>query len=113
VDVTVSLTVDPDPPVVGESAVLFCSSTGDALAVTRTLEQLDGAPVTLEPLSEGVATFTPGEAGELTFQCTGQTQDGVQSEPSIVMVSAVEPPDDDDDGRRPPRRDPGDDSPAP
>jgi len=99
VDVAVSLQVDSDPVVAGETAILFCSSVGEAEAVTRTLEQVDGSPVTLSPLSEGVATFVPTEVGDLTFSCTGSSETGRQSQPSLATVSVVAA--DDDDGRTP------------
>lgn len=103
VDVAVSLQVDPDPAVVGETAILFCSNVGEAETVTRTLEQVDGSPVTLDPLAEGVATFLPTEIGELTFSCVGSTDAGRQSQPSVVTVSVVAAADDDgdNDGRIP------------
>ncbi len=98
----VSLEVEPDPVVVEGAGILSCSSVGEAAAVTFTLEQLDGTPVTLMPLAEGVALFTPTEAGELTFRCVGTTEDGRASEPSDLIVSVTEPPDD-TDGDGPPR----------
>ena len=120
VDVSVSFQVDPDPAVLGESAILFCSSVGETEAVTLTLEQVDGPMVTLSPLSEGVATFTPQEIGELAFSCVGATEEGRQSEPSVVTVSVTASPngngndntnendngtdnENDNNGRRPPR----------
>jgi len=119
-DVAVSLQVDPDPAVLGESAILFCSSVGETEAVTRTLEQVDGPTVTLSPLAEGVATFTPEEVGELTFSCVGATEEDRQSEASVVTVSVIVSPDgngndntndndngadneNDNNGRQPPR----------
>lgn len=96
VNAAVSLTVDPDPVVIGEMAILFCSSTGEVEAVTRTLEQNSGAEVTLSPLSEGVATFVAAEVGDLTFQCVGATETGQQTEPSEVTVSAIAAPADND-----------------
>lgn len=103
-DVAVSLTVDPDPPIVGEEAILFCSSVGEAEAVTRGVEQVEGPSVTLSVLSEGVATFSPTEVGELTFSCTGETASGRPSEASVVTVSVVMPPDDTGDGDDRPSR---------
>ncbi len=104
----VSLGVEPDPVVVEGMGILSCTSVGDAEAVTFTFEQLDGTPVTLGQLAEGVAMFTAPEAGELTFRCFGMTEDGRVSEPSDLIVSVIDPPDttDDengDDGGRPPR----------
>lgn len=104
----VSLEVDPDPVVVEGAGILSCSSVGDAEAVTFTLEQLDGTPVTLTQLAEGVALFTPAEVGELTFRCVGTTEDGRVSEPSDLTVTVAAPPDgsdgdNGDDGGRPPR----------
>lgn len=96
VDAAVSLTVDPNPVVIGVTAILFCTSTGEVEAVTRTLEQNSGVSVTLSPLSEGVATFVAAEVGDLTFQCVGTTDAGQQTEPSEVTVSAVAPPTDND-----------------
>jgi hypothetical protein len=96
VDASVLLTVDPDPVVVGETAILFCSTTGEVEATTRTLEQTAGATVTLSPLSEGVATFVAAEVGDLAFQCIGVTDAGAQTEPSEVAVSVVAAPDDND-----------------
>lgn len=118
VDVAVSLQVDPDPAVLGESAILFCSSVGETEAVTLTLEQVDGPTVPLSPLAEGVATFTPEEVGELAFSCVGATEEDRQSEPSVVTVSVIASPngngndnvndngadnENDNNGRRPPR----------
>lgn len=101
----VSLEVEPDPVVVEGAGILSCSSVGDADAVAFTLEQLDGSPVTLTQLAEGVASFTPAETGELTFRCVGTTEDGRASEPSDLTVSVAEPPDGEngDDGGRTPR----------
>lgn len=108
--VVVSLTADPDPAVVGAATILSCSSAGETEAVTRTIEQLDGATVSLTVGEEGVATFTPDEVGELTFQCIGAGEDGRRSAPMVLTVSVIPPPDDTDnenddiDGdRRPPR----------
>lgn len=92
--VVVSLEVDPDPAVVGETTILLCSSVGGTEATTRTLEQIDGDPVTLTVLDEGAASFTPDEVGELTFRCVGESGDGRASEPSVVTVSVTSPSDD-------------------
>jgi hypothetical protein len=92
-NVTVSLVIDPNPIEVGESTVLFCASTGDVDAITRTLEQVEGPVAALDPLSEGVATITPEEPGELTFRCVGETEDGVASAPSEATVTIVTPSD--------------------
>jgi hypothetical protein len=100
VNVAVALQIDPSPVVVGETAILFCSSVGETEAVTRTLEQVDGATVTLAPLSEGVATFVSNDVGDLTFSCTGATEAGQQSQPSVAAVSVVTA---DDNGDRPAR----------
>ena len=78
--------------------------------MTRTIEQLDGATVSLTVGEEGVATFTPDEVGELTFQCIGAGEGGRRSAPMVLTVSVIPPPDDTDNGtddmdgdRRPPR----------
>lgn len=109
VDVAVSLVVKPDPAVVGDEAALLCTSVGESEAVTFVLEQVDGSPVTLSSLLEGVATFIPGEVGDLTFSCVGETESGVQSEPSVVTVSVIaasdEGDEDEDDGRPPSKPD--------
>lgn len=86
---TVLLTIDPSQIAVGDSAVLFCASTGEAAAVTRTLSQVDGPAVTLDSLSEGVATITPDELGDFTFNCVGGTADGVISELSVATLTVV------------------------
>ena len=102
IDVAVSLTVEPIPTIVGESATLTCTSVGETEAVTLTLDEVGGATVTLASVAEGIATFTPAETGELTFQCIGRTEGGVPSEPDGVTI-AVEEPDDGNGGRPPPR----------
>ena len=104
--VAVSLTADPDPAVVGSATILSCSSVGETAAMTRTIEQLDGATVSLTVGGEGVATFTPDEVGELTFQCIGTGEDGRRSAPTVLTVSVIPAPDDTDNAngdRRPPR----------
>lgn len=87
--VAVSLSVDPDPIVIGGTAILFCASVGETQAVTRTLEQTDGDTVTLSPISEGVATFIPDQIGDLSFSCTGESEAGDRGPPSTVSVSVV------------------------
>jgi len=108
--VTVSLSLDPDPPVIGDSAMLECVSIGGTVTETRTIEQTHGAAVELTFASEGVATFTPAESGEITFTCVGRSAGGRESEPSIVTAVVFDPDDpgdgntnDNDDGRRPGR----------
>lgn len=102
-DVAVSLSVDPEPPIVGEQATVVCRSVGETVAETRTMEQADGAPVELTFASEGVATFTPGEPGDLTFTCIGLSAGSRESEASTLTVTVVSPSDNDDDngGREP------------
>lgn len=109
-DVAVSLSVEPDPPLVGELATLVCRSIGETVTETRTIEQADGVPVELTFSSEGVATFTPTEPGELSFTCIGQSAGGRESEPDAVTVTVISPSGDgdgdntnDNDGRRPGR----------
>ena len=94
--VAVSLSVEPDSPVVGESAMLVCRSTGETVAEVRTIEQTDGTVVELNLVSEGVSTFTPDEPGEFTFTCVGDSRGGQESEPSTLIVTVVSPSDDTD-----------------
>lgn len=102
--VDVLLDVQPDPPVVGETATLTCTSIGDREATTLTLEQVDDASsVALTVTDEGVATFTPAEAGDLTFRCTGTSEDGERRVTRALTVTVTEAPDD-GDGRDSPRR---------
>ncbi len=102
-DVAVSLSVDPDPPVVGEQATIVCRSVGETVTETRTMEQVGGAPVELTFASEGVATFTPAEPGDLTFICVGLSAGGRESETSTLTVTVISPSDNDNDngGREP------------
>lgn len=93
-EVSVELTVDPNPVTLGEDAILFCTSTGTSEAATLSLAQTAGATVTLSVLTQGVATFTALQTGTLTFQCIGRSVDGLSSDPSVVTVTVEE-----DDGR--------------
>ncbi len=101
----VLLAVEPDPAVVGETATLTCTSVGDREATTLTLEQADDASsVTLTVTGEGVADFTPVEVGDLTFRCTGTSEDGQRRATRALTVTVTEAPDDGDDhdpSRRP------------
>jgi len=88
--VAVSMTVDPSPITVGETATLTCSSTGEVAATTLALSQTAGPDVTLASLSPGVATFTPEATGTLTFTCTGRSSGGRVSKPFAVTVTVEE-----------------------
>ena len=94
--VAVSLSVDRGSPVVGESVMLVCRSTGETVAEARTITQADGTVVELDLLSEGVVTFTPEEPGEVTFTCVGESRGGQESEPDTLIVTVVSPSDDTD-----------------
>jgi len=110
-DVTVSLSLEPDPPVVDESAMLVCRSIGETVTATRTIEQTGGTAVELTLAAEGVATFTPTETGDLSFTCVGESAGGRESAPSTITTTVVSDPNDpgngntndNDDGRRPGR----------
>ena len=94
-DVAVSVSVSPDPPVAGEEATIACRSIGETVAETRTMEQTGGALVELDFVSEGVATFTPAQPGELSFTCVGRSAGGRESEPDTLTVLVLSEPDDD------------------
>lgn len=99
--VAVSLSVRPSPIVLGEEVTVVCASVGGVEAVAFTVGQLEGRPVTLTAVSEGVATFIPEEDGELTFRCIGQTADGEQSAPIDTTITV--PSSSDDGGADGPR----------
>jgi hypothetical protein len=108
-DVVVSLSVTPDPPVLGESAMVVCRSIGETVAATRILEQTGDVTVQFTLETEGVGTFTPTEDAVLEFTCTGQSAGGRDSEPAVLTVTVGSPDDttdnaNDNGGRRPPGR---------
>lgn len=91
--VDVLLEVHPDPPIVGETATLTCTSIGDREATTLTWEEVDDASsVTLTVTGEGEADFTPLEVGELTFRCTGTSEDGQRRVTRALTVTVTEAP---------------------
>lgn len=86
-DVAVLLSVDPDPPVVLEPAIIVCTSVGGVESTTMSLLQLAGPSVSLTPVSPGVISFTPQQTGDLTFQCVGTSSAGQQSLPTTLTVT--------------------------
>ncbi len=99
--VSVTINVDPDPAVAGESVIILCTSTDSIDATSFALEQVDGPPVSLEFFGEGAASFTPDVEGTLTFECIGEGPNGLASDPVTVDVEVTAEPD--PDGGRPPR----------
>ena len=91
IDIAVSLSASPNPVLVGETVTLQCTSVG-AETVSPSIVQTDGPMVELNPVSEGEATFTAGEEGELEFRCIGEGPGEIPSAPSFVTVEVEELP---------------------
>ena len=98
--VVVQLTADTDEVVAGTTATLTCRSIGETPAVSTSFQQTAGTSLELTPIGGGQVTFTPGEAGDFTFRCTGASPGGASSEPSDLTVTVAA----DQGGGRPPRR---------
>jgi len=90
-EVEVALSADPRSPTVGDEVTLTCTSVGGAEAVSFVIDQLDGTPLDITPVSEGVATVSPDATGEYTFRCTGEDADGSRSDPAVLDVT-IRPP---------------------
>ncbi len=88
--VAVSLTVSPILVEVGQGVTLTCSSAGTEETTTLAIEQVDGDAMTLVDVADGVASFTPETAGDLTFECIGETDDGERSDADVVTVVVVD-----------------------
>jgi hypothetical protein len=98
VGISVSLEADPDPALVGEPVTLTCTSVGEIDPAVLAIAQVDGGDVELTDVSDGVATFTPTQIGDLTFRCVGESTTGQQSEAAFVTVGVtLSPPANDND----------------
>lgn len=92
--VAVELSIDPNPPVVGQEAVLTCTSVGEVAAVVLSVAEVDGDTVTpLDVDVPGVAPITPTTAGEMTFSCVGAALTGDTTEPLLLTVTVEPAPD--------------------
>jgi hypothetical protein len=100
VGVSVALTASTATALVGEEVTLTCTNNGTIPSTLLAITQTDGAVVDLTSASDGVATFTPTEIGDLTFRCVGEAETGEQGEPTFltIPVNQTEPPDGGDDG---------------
>ena len=61
-------------------------------SATLTISQVDGATVELSSSAQGVATFTPGSGGELSFRCTAQNDSGEQALSDALLVTVTPDP---------------------
>ncbi len=96
-NIAVTLEASPADPAAGDTITLTCE-TGRVIANgTRTIEQVDGEPVELDVVAEGVATFTPSGGEDLSFRCTAVSGDGEQAESSLLAIAVPPSTDDQDD----------------
>lgn len=90
VDVEVSLLVNPEEAVIGNSVLMTCSSVGDEPAVGLTITQTAGETVELIPILPGIVAFDAETVGTFTFECVGESTSGVATEPVIGTVTVSE-----------------------
>ena len=100
-NIAVILEASPAEPAAGDTVTLTCE-TGRVIANgTRTIEQVDGEPVELDVVAEGVATFTPTGGEDLSFRCIAASGEGEQAESGLLAIavppSTDDQPDDDAD----------------
>ncbi|MEK6799640.1 MAG: hypothetical protein AABZ12_11795 [Planctomycetota bacterium] len=86
-DVQVSLSADPSPGTAGQSVTLACESVGSTPPAALVIDQLDGPPVTLDPVVDGLTSFTPTSEGNYTFRCIGTSAGGEAGDPSVVDLT--------------------------
>lgn len=95
VSFTIALSASPSTPSVGQSVTLTCVSTGNVVATSFVIEQIDGEEVTITEVDQGVAVFTPGAAGTLGFRCTGSTGDDLRTTVAEVNLAVSDSGEDD------------------
>jgi len=98
----VSLLVNPVEAVIGNSVLLTCTSSGTEPAGNFTVTQTGGDPVTLTPIISGIVAFDAEIVGTFTFECVGESTNGIPTAPATGTVTVSE-----DTGGRVPGRDPG------
>lgn len=87
--VEVSFDLTSMTPREGDLVAIACMSVGETAATTFMVTQTSGAAVGLsEPLT-GVFLFTATEAGDLQFECVGESADGQVSAPATLDVTVV------------------------
>ncbi len=90
-DVEVSLLVNPEEAVIGNSVLITCSSVGDDPSVDFTITQTAGETVELTPiLPPSIVAFDAEVVGTFTFECVGESIDGVATEPAVGTVTVSE-----------------------
>ena len=96
-NIAVTLEAGPAEPAAGDTVTLTCE-TGRVIANgTRTIEQVDGEPVELDVVAEGVATFTPSGGEDVSFRCIAASGDGEQAESSLLAIAVPPSTNDQDD----------------
>ncbi len=97
--IAVTLEASPSEPLAGDTMTLTCT-TGRVIPMgTRTIEQVDGEPVELQSIAEGVAAFTITGGEELSFRCVAESSDDEQAQSSLLTITVAASTDDQgDDG---------------
>jgi len=86
-NVEVSLLVNPEQAVIGNSVLLTCTSIGDDPASSFTITQTAGETVELIPILPGVVAFDAVTVGTFTFECVGESPGGIASDPVSGTVT--------------------------
>lgn len=96
-NVAVSLLVNPEEAVIGNSILMTCTSVGDEPVISFDITQTAGETVELTPILPGVVAFDAETVGTFTFECVGESVGGIRSAPVAGTVTVSE------GGRQPPR----------
>jgi len=86
----VSLLVNPEEAVIGNSVLMTCTSVGDEPAAGFTITQTTGETVELTPILPGIVAFDADTVGTFTFECVGTSTNGVASEPVVGTTTVTE-----------------------